>query len=205
MVIINSNNIRIEREGEVTSFRGKSVAKSFRSWITSKKGQASKRDNLELVFILSEVERAYNHFHPEKIAEVEVDKWKGKSSFEIIKELDRLIIIKFQRKSKGSEPKEIRVEIPKEEIITIIKSIKELGASGESIKTRKLALDFCMKMNYNGVLNGEFWKNFFTNRPLHNRYTLLLSALDKLGFISYSAGMTKLLNKNLSIQLVLDV
>jgi hypothetical protein len=205
MVIINSNNIRIEREGNIESFRGKSVAKSFRSWIASKKGQASKKDNLELVFILNEIERAYNHFHPEKITEVEVDSWKGKSSFEVIKQIDRLIIIKFQRKSKGEEPSEIQTEIGKDEIVSTINSIKELGLSGEGIKTRDLAKSFCMKMNYNEILSGNFWEHFFSNRPLHNRFTLLLGALDKLGFISYKGGVTKLLNQGLSIQLVLNV
>jgi hypothetical protein len=194
MVIINSNNIKIEREGNVTSFRGKSVAKSFRSWIASKKGQASKKDNLELVFILNEIERAYNHFYPEKITEVEVDSWKGKSSFEVIKQMDRLIIIKFQR---------IQTEIGKEEIIAVINSIKELGLSGEGVKTRDLAKLFCIKMNYNEILSGNFWEHFFSNRSLHNRFTLLLGALDKLGFVSYKGGVTKLLNKGLSIQLVL--
>jgi hypothetical protein len=204
MVIINSNNIRIERESRMIPFRGKSAAKSFRSWIFSKKGQATKKGNLDVVFILNEIERAYNHYHPEKITEVEVDSWKGKSSFSILKELDRLIITKFQRKSKGETPQEIHIEIPKEEIVAVISSIKELGGSEEGIKTRDLALSFCMKMNYNDMLNGEFWKNFFSSRSLHNRFCLLLGALDKLEFISYKAGITKLLNKDLSVQLVLN-
>lgn len=204
MVIINTNNIRIERESKLDSFRGKSTAKDFRSWLHTRKALATKRDNLELVFILNEVERAYNKFHPEKIVPVEIEGWKGKSSFEVIKEIDRLIIIKYQKPDKESEPKEVRVEIGRQEIVATIQAIKELSYSGEDIKTRDLAFSFCKQMNYNEILNGEFWKNFFSNRPLHNRFTLLLGALDKMQFIKYSGGKTKLLNKNLSIQLVLE-
>jgi hypothetical protein len=203
MVIINSNNIRIEREGSIDTFKGKSAAKDFRSWLVSRKSLASKRDNLELVFILNEIERAYNHYHKKKVSQVEVDGWHGKSSFEIIKDIDKLIIIKYQKPTKESEPVEVRTIIHKDEIMAVIDSIKELGGSGDEVKTRDLAKLFCMKMNYTEILNGEFWKNFFSNRKLHNRFTLLLGALDKLELIKYSGGKTKLLDKDLSIQLVL--
>ena len=51
---------------------------------------------------------------------------------------------------------------------------------------------------------GDFWKNFFNNRPLHNRFTLMLGALDKLELIEYSGGNIKVLNKDISLQLILN-
>lgn len=196
--------IKIEKEGKLNKFTGKTSAKSFRSWLESRIGIYSRRNNEEYRQVFMEILRAYNHFEKEKIVEAEVDSWHGHSSFEVIKGLDRLIIIKYQKPDKFSEPKEVRTEIPKEEIVATIDSIKELGASGEEIKTKDLAFKFCYRMGYNDTLNGEFWKNFFSNRKLHNRFTLLLGALDKLGFIKYLGGKTKLLDNKLNIQLVLE-
>lgn len=200
-MVIYPNTIKIEKEGNLESFVGKSKAKDFRSWLISRKSLASKRDNLELVFIINEIERAYNHYHKERVARVNAKQWKGKSSIEILKEIDKLIIIKYQKPSADEEPKEIRTEVYKDELDALIYSLK--SSRLEYIPTRELALDYCGLMKYNEMLSGDFWKNFFNNRPLHNKFTLMLNALQELGFIKYKGGKTKLLDKDLSVQLIL--
>ena len=203
MVLIKVSNpiVNIERAGSYNKFSGKTKAKDFRSWVHAKIGLFSKKDNLEMMFIFKEILRAYNHYNPEKKVEVRAKQWKGKSSIEILKELDRLIIIKYQKPSPDEEPKEIRTEANKQELEALIYAIK--SSRLEYIPTKELALDYCGIMNYNDMLNGEFWKNFFSNRPLHNKFTLMLNALQELGFVEYKGGKTKLLDKDLSIQLVL--
>lgn len=200
---VNQPIVRTERTGDYTKFSGKTTAKDFKGWLEGKISLFARKDNTEMLFIFQEVLRAYNHYNPEKKVQVEVEGWHGKSSFEIIKELDKLVIIKFQKPDKDSEPKEIRIEIPKEEIIAMIGSIKELEVSSEWIETKDLALRFSNKLGiyHSGWKTGD--NPIFSDRKFHNRLTLLLDALDKMELIKYSGGKTKILEKDLSIQLVL--
>ncbi len=195
MIIRNKRIEIIEREGK-TKFRRKSKAKNMKGWINGFISSYSKKGNTELEFIFREVLNAYNHFHPEKKTQTEVKSWKGKSSIEIIKEIDKLIIIKYQKPDKESEPKEVRTEITKEELETLIDSIKYYK---DEIKTSNLAMTFSSKLN----LGHRNWKEFFSDRYWHNRLTLMLNALDSLGFVKYKGGITKLLDRTISIQEVL--
>jgi hypothetical protein len=204
MVTTKSTQIeRVISQGDTNKFSGKTTAKDFRSYMEHRIGVHVKKGNEEYRQYDMEILRAYNYFNPRKEAEVKVDSWKGESSFELIKGLDKLTIIKFQRKQKGDEPSEVRTEISKEELEGLIKSIRRISIITEVMETKDLAFEYCNLMNYNNILNGEFWKNFFSNRKLHNKFTLMLGALDKLGLVEYKGGKTRLLNKDLSIQLVL--
>jgi hypothetical protein len=197
-MIVNSNNIKIEREGNLESFRGKSTAKSFRSWIASKKGQASKRDNLELVFILNEVERAYNHY--EKVGIAKISSWKGKSGIiECIKQPDRVIIKRMRKEEPNGVPKEVEVTITKQELNALISALN-FHKDKEWIETKDLA------MTYSNILglNHPDWGRFFSDRVEHNKLTSALCFLESENLIKYSRrGKTKILEKDLSIQLVL--
>jgi len=201
---------KITKEGKSNKFTGKTTAKDYRSWLEHKIGVFTKTNNEEYRQVFMEILRAYNYFEPRKEAEVKVDSWHGHSSFEIIKGLDKLTIIKYQKREKGDEPTEVRTEVSREELRALISSIKYLWYTGdnlketvESLETKEIAFKYCYIMNYNDMLNGDFWKNFFSNRKLHNKFTLMLGALDKLGLVEYKGGKTKLLNKDLSVHLLL--
>lgn len=210
MVEIKSSGImRLEKQGQ-EKFSGMSKAKSMRGWINGMLSKYSKAGNTEMEFVFREVLNAYNNFHPEKVLEVEVDKWKGRSSFEIIKGMDRITIIKFQKKQKGEEPTEVRVEVSKEELIALIQSIRQLAISQKSIETKEIALGYCLLLDirYNDkgrdlFEGGHFWENFFASRNLHNKLTLMLGAFDKLSLIKYSGGKTEVIEKDISIQMIL--
>ena len=196
---------KIEKEGRLNKFSHKTKASDMRGWIQGWISTHARKGNMDMVFVFQEVLKAYNHFEPEKKVEVDVDSWHGKSSFEIIKGIDKLIIVKYQKREKGSEPQEVKTEVHKVELQGLIDSIRFVSKKGiEEMETKDLAFQYCYLMGYNEMLNGDFWKNFFSNRKLHNKFTLMLGALDKLGLIEYKGGKTKLLNKDISIQLVLE-
>lgn len=197
---ISRNTETIVSQGKPTILGVKSC-KSFRKALQTLIGQNAKKGYTELEFYTRGILELYNKFHPERVTEIEVESWKGKSSIEIIKQLDKLIIIKYQKPSKDEEPIKVRTEISQEELEAMIFAIK--NSTEEYTPTKKLALDYCIKMGYDEMLEGNLWKNFFSNRQLHNRFTLMLDALREEGLIEYKHGKTKLLNKDISIQLIL--
>lgn len=201
----------IDSPGAIDKFAGVSKAKTFRTWISGRKNIATKRNNIEMSKLLETIEKAYNYYHPRSEAQVEVDSWKGKSSLEIIKSLDGLRIIKYQKPSKGSEPMEIITDITKMEISATISALNGLSYLPK-IETRDIANRFCriiwnIDRDYfkKSVWTAkEFdWDKFFAYRALHNRLTLILGAFDKLGAITYSGGKTTVLDKPISIQKIL--
>ena len=213
MIEVKTNNKRetIEQEGEQI-FKGKTTAKDFRSWLQGRINLSSKKSNSEYEFFYREVLRAYNHFNPLNKVEIGVDSWHGTSSFELIKGADHLTIIKFQKKSKGQEPTEVRTEVSRGEIISLLEALKflsQMSRQGDNIETREIAFQYCLNQDIRHTEKGnlfegnEFWTRFFASRSLHNKLTLMLGALDKLNLIKYEGGKTRILEPNLSINLVL--
>jgi len=191
-------------------FSGKTTAKDFRRWVEGRIGVYTKTNNEEYRQVFMSILNAYNYYEPRKQAEVEISSWRGKSGVEVIKGLDRLILIRHQRSSKDEEPKEVRIEVDKQEINAIVTAIRRLSTMYESIETKDLALEFCnlMEIRFNDkgedlLGTGNFWEKFFNWRRMHNRFTTILAGLEQLELISYSDGKTKLLNKDISVQLVL--
>ena len=200
MILKSKNTPKIEKKGEpiVLGVKG---CKSYRKALQTLIGSYYKKGEIELEFHTRGLLNLYNEFHPEKKISVEVKKWKGKSSFELIKELDKLIIIKYQKPEKGMKPIEVRTEVNKQEIQAMINAL--LKYPNEEVKTRYLAIEYSRNL---GLFHSG-WKTginpIFSDRSFHNKYTLLLGALDSLGLVKYLGGKTKLLNKNISIQLIL--
>lgn len=191
-------------------FRYESSAKSMRGWLNGMLQRFSKQGNVEYEFVFREILSAYNKFHPEKVVEVTAKQWKGKSSIEIIKGIDRLIILKYQKPSPDEEPIQVRTEVTKEELEALIKSIKRnWNILNEPIETKDIAIYYCINLNIKktdkgkDLFSGNFWDNFFSWRRMHNKITVMLNALDQLKLIKYSGGKTELLNKDISVQLIL--
>lgn len=190
----------IEREGEL--YNDYKKYKSERSWINAQLLKAIKKENYELQFIFKELLKIHNHFYPSKEVDVEVESWKGHSSFNIVRGLDKITIIKFQRKSRGETPQEIRTEVTKEQISAVIDALKRLD-NGKPINTPKIAMLWSeiLNLHHSGWSTGS--KPFFSDRKTHNLFTLLLGALDSMGLIVYRGGQTTVLNKNISLQRIL--
>lgn len=193
------------RQTEIIVSQGKPImegvknCKSFKKALETLISQQTRRGNIELQFYTTGILELYKKFHPEKLIEVPVDSWKGKSSFQILKDLDGITIIKYQKPSKGEEPKKVEYRANKEELQAILTAIQTLG-NQEGIKTKHLAMIFSRELG----LNHQSWKEFFADRYYHNLITLILGALDSLGYIKYSGGKTTILNNKLSVQLLLE-
>jgi len=188
----------IIRQGR-EKFSGQTTAKTMRGWITGHISKFSKKGNMEMEFIFREILNAYNHYHPEKRLDIPIERWKGKSSFQIIDKLDRIIVIKYQKPNKLEEPRRIETEIKKEEIKYLISLIKYLD-KGKPIKTKTIALNFSAHYG----LGHLTWKSFFADRKYHNQLTLMLRVLDRIGYTNYLGGKSKWLNNKISFQLALD-
>ena len=154
-----------------------------------------------MVHLLSQIYKDYMDF--EEIGKIRIKGWKGKSSIEIIKKFDKIIIEKWQRPAKGEEPKKVKIEASKQELNALISSINLLNL-GDSIKTKDLAREYCKLLNLthdskkNRLFEGSelIWNNFFGWRPMHNQFTLMLDAFDEEGVIEYKGGKTRVLEKN---------
>ena len=206
----------IEKVGNIKDFYGIKGARSYRDLllrlIRKYKGMNTKygdTKDLELAGYTEGLLKEYNKYHTEVNAQVEVEGWQGTSSFELIKGLNKLTIIKYKRKDKDTEPDKITIEVFKEEQNTLIESIKRLCNEG-TIDTRYLARAYCNVLGIvetdggKNLYEGNFWDNFFSWRRMHNKFTLMLGALDKLGFIKYVGGKTTLLNNTFSVQTILQ-
>jgi len=193
-VIIRKNEIK---------FEGKTTAKDMRGWLKGRTSKYGREKNIEYCMLFEGILNAYNHFHPEVNLEVEVDAWKGKSSFNIIDKVDSILAIKYQKPEKGEVAKEVQTEISKKEMQQLIETILYLD-KGEPIKTPILALTFSdrAELGHSGWRRGD--NPFFSDRKIHNKFTLMLGVLDKLKFIKYSGGKTTVLNCKCDFQQSLE-
>lgn len=198
---------RIEKQGDTGEIWGIKSAKTFRDFLNNKIKYFSSR-NQEYMFVMQSILQAYDRFNPQLNVAVEIEGWQGKSSFQIIKGVEKITIIKYKRKDKNSEPEKQEVEVSNKELSTLIECIKRLD-EGKTIETKSLARAYCISLGImkttkgKQLFQGVFWDNFFSWRQMHNRFTLMLGALDKLGFIKYVGGKTQVVNKEFTIQTIL--
>lgn len=200
MTIIRNKQVeRIEKEG-LNKFRGKTTAKTMRGWINGIISKASKNGNDEMFFLFKEILNAYNYYHPEKIVESNIYGWKGKSGItKIDKFPDKVILHRFQRPSKDEEPKEVIIEIEAHEIIPIIYFIRK-HEIGDKLKTKNIAMYYSKSLE----LGHETWEDFFADRKQHNLLTNILGFLDSEKIIKYNGGVSEVLKKEVSLQLILN-
>lgn len=208
MEIRSRSTITIEKKGD-NKFRGKTKAKTMRGWINGFISKSAKKGNTETEFMFREILNAYNFYHPEKQGYTSIDEWKGKSSFQIIRELDGLTITKYQRKDKYSQPKEQVTKVTREELIALIDSMRYL--KNQELNSFDIAFQYCIRMNIRktpkgkNMFSGDFKEMFYSYRTLHNKFTIMLNALEELDLIEYSAGNVKILNKTISVRMLDDV
>lgn len=200
MVILNTQPIqRIEKQGK-PKFRNKTTAKSMRGWITGYISRYSRQKNTEMEFCFREILNAYNYFHPEKTLEVPIEKWRSKSTFQIIDSMDKITVIKYERINKDDEPEKFETKINKEEI----KLVLQLLRNQKEMPTSLLAMKFSNYFNlgHSGWKKGD--KPIYSDRSFHNKITILLRTLDNLGLIKYHDGKSTDLNRGISFQQAID-
>ncbi len=198
----SQNTEVILRKNEI-KFEGKTTAKDMRGWLKGRTSKYGREKNIEYRMLFEGILNAYNHFHPEINLEVEVDAWKGKSSFNIIDKIDSILVLKYQKPEKGEKAKEVQTEISKKEMQQLIETILYLN-KGEPIKTPALALTFSdrAELGHSGWRRGD--NPFFSDRKIHNKFTLMMNVLDKLQMVKYIGGKTTVLNYKVDFQQSLE-
>lgn len=138
-------------------------------------GRANKLSKEELVIVLREL---LNQLNEEK--KIVIDSWKGKSSFDYKFIGDKIIVTKYQKHEKGDEPKEVNYELDKNEYYQLKSMILYIFEKEKPklLKSTEIAEQF-----YN-----KNWKKIFSDRKVHNRYTIMLNVLEKEGYIEYRGG-----------------
>jgi hypothetical protein len=184
-------------------FNGKTTASDMRGWIKGQIQKYSKKDNLEYTMVFQGILNAYNHFHPEVKLELEIDSWKGKSSFEIIDKIDNILVVKYQKPIKDGEPEKQETIFQKREMLLLLECIDYLK-DYELIPTSILSMTYSDReeLGHTGWKTGE--KPVFCDRKFHNSFTIMLNVLDKLGMIEYKGGITQILNFKTPFQEALE-
>lgn len=196
-----------------TSFyqrRSQSKPKNFLNLLRSHQWRAEKDGNTEMAIYIKELIKKYKEY--ENIAEKQIDGWQGKSPLRIVKKPDKIIVYKYQRPNKKSEPSEVKYEITKIELNAMIYAINLLSEQGR-IKTKDISREYLKKLGITETdkghqlfNNGEIiWETLFSWRQMHNKITIILSLLHDEGLIEYLGGRTRILEgkKKLDIQKVL--
>ncbi len=207
MVIIQSSNTNPiyekSKSQKVKDLMIKSSeAKTFESWLNVKLKLTYEENNKELEIILKSIKEKYKKF--QKIGIGIEEGWRGKSSIEIIKHPDKIIVYKFRKFDKGEEPKKVAIEISKDEINACLIVLGKLQI-GDDIESKQIFMGISRILNLGHTSwdNGD--KPFETDRILHNRFTTLLSFLENEKLIKYSRrGKVKLINNKISIQTLMD-
>jgi len=140
----------------------------------------------DLILILEMLQNKNKEFNS-----VDIFGWHGKSSFKIEEEGEIIYVTKYQKPEKGAEPKEVKYEIDKKELLRLEKTIKEQLQNRESIGSRELG----------EIFYGENWDiKIFSNRKRHNLYTIALNVLDSQKKIIYNGGKIKHVEHDKSVK-----
>lgn len=210
---VNSRQIqKIEIQGK-PKMLGVSNCKNMRKVFEVVIGQQYKKGNIENEYLVRGLYEQYKKFHREIKVETNLPKLKGRSSLEIIKDIDKWTIITYQ-KNDDQESQEVKTTATKEELTAMIESIKNLSREMKWIPTRKLAPRFLLKLGITKTPKGvdlfqkdfNTWDLLYSWRSMHNKITRILDAFRDEGIIDYTrSGQTKLLNQNISIQTLLEI
>jgi len=177
---------QIEREErkespiDLSIFKKHGNSKTYSGYLIQKMKEAGKEGNKEMVFLLNHLWQKYTEF--QKSERIWLDSWKGKSSIKVIEGIEKFIVITFQKEDQDSAPKEVKREIPFEEVNLILRTISTLNKK-EPIPTRAIG-----EMAYK-----KDWDVIFADRYLHTQLNLILRILDFKKIIKYRGGRSLVL------------
>lgn len=153
---------------------------------------AQRRDltTREMLEYLKELLLEYNKIKKR----MDYESWQGKSTFEIERFPDKVIVTKYQKK-KGCEPRPNYTEIAVIDLNLLSYLINKFCV--DKIKSKELAELFCKYRKIKKTPKGKhifyddnfIWDNFFSWRKMHNKFTIMLNVLSKDGHIKYSGGI----------------
>jgi hypothetical protein len=171
---------REERIIDTSMFKKRGNFKTFKGYLIQKIKDARNDEHKDLVFILMELYNKYKEF--EQSENIQLNSWKGKSSFEVIEKPDSYIIIKYQKPDQDSKPEIKLREITKFEANKVLSIIHELNI-GQKISTREIG-----ERLYN-----RKWDDIFSDRFAHTQLNYILRLLDYKKIIKYRGRFSKLL------------
>lgn len=140
--------------------------------------------NLEMAIVFQELYKQIRNI--EESTRLKLEGWKGKSSFQVIKKPDRFLVITYSKYDQESLPHEITTEIMKEELNEVLYWINFVGSTEEKIKSRDIGEKVYKKR----------WKDIFSDRGVHIKFTQILRVLDYYEIILYRGGYIYFLNCN---------
>jgi hypothetical protein len=168
--------------------------KTFSGWMIQRMKIAREEKNFEMVELLQSIYK--KHLEYETSERIKFESWKGQSGIKIFLRPDKIIVLRYQKREKDSEPVEIKTEIMKNDINDVINSINKINKlnPGEKIESSTIA----------STTYQEEWKDIFSNRSLHIQFTHILGILEFYNLIKYyRSGKVQVLKNVREIQEVL--
>jgi len=182
MEITNKEIERIEKEGNPNEIWGVKSCKSYKSYLMKRIEQHRKKNNLEVVFILTHLLQAYEHFHKEKDSnyklELEIiNGWKGEGNLEVYRGFDNDFIIKEPIKDKETgDISYTTKQISKDDVNRMVRIIKNLD-----LNKKYTCYEIGERLGY------KEWKDLWRERKVYFKiYYYPVKILEKLRMIKYS-------------------
>jgi hypothetical protein len=146
---------------------------------------------LDTLFMLRYILENYRRLEKTKI---DVTGWKGKSSLEIKKLKDKIIVTKYQRPDQDSKPRKVIFEYTKKEFKYLLTAIKLMNS--KEFKSKELADKYFRALGkyYTSkdlplFVKGKFnWDNLYNSRVEHNKFVIMLDVLRERELIEYKGG-----------------
>lgn len=165
-----------KNELDIKLLRKRGNERTYRGWLIQRMKDARDQRNFDVCELLQTCFKEYERF--ETSERVKFESWKGKSGIKIFLQPDKIIVVRYQKRDKDSEVKEIKTEILKADINDVINSINRINKLND--KKEKIESSTIASTTYQ-----EEWKDIFSNRSLHIQFTHILGILDYYGLIKY--------------------
>jgi len=138
---------------------------------------------LEFKILLQEIYKKI--WSLEESEKVRFETWRGKSGVYFIIKPDRVIAVRYRKPDKFERPKEVKIELTKQEINQVSWAISKLN-EGKEIPTSEIG----------EKVYGKKWKDIFSNRKQHIKLVEILNYLEYKGWIHYyRSGKIKVLKE----------
>ena len=137
-IVVPKNIEKIESEGDSSQIWGIKSCKSYRGYLQSKINGFVRNSNKEMEMCMRGLLMAYNQFHPELKASVEIRGWKGKSGFDVKEYPNYFEVIEYRKEETNAVPKKITHKVYRNSLNRVLKVIKNLML-GEKQPTKTIA------------------------------------------------------------------
>ena len=164
-----------KNELDIKLLRKRGNERTYRGWLIQRMKEARDSKNFDVCELLQTCFKEYERF--ETSDKVKFESWRGKSGIKIFNQPDKIIVIRYQKREKYSEPVEIKTEIMKQDINEVILAINKINKLNDKEKIESSTIA--------STTYQEEWKDIFSNRSLHIQFTHILGILEYYGLIKY--------------------